>query len=212
MKEIWGDIMNNKGFTLVELLATVVLLAIIVGIVLVSTNGGFKKSKEDTEKVFIDTIKDAMDMYLDSDAKNLGYKGTNCTINKTHKIGVKLYQANDITFNDVINSTYHPLTESDLVNPANDKKCKSTATISIYRDEDFVYYYKIDKTNLDCLTISSDNEENFATNEENFATNEENFATNEENSNTNSSCNNTGNNNSNPDKYISNLPKGCTEC
>ena len=47
MKEIWGDIMNNKGFTLVELLATVVLLAIIVGIVLVSTNGGFKKSKED---------------------------------------------------------------------------------------------------------------------------------------------------------------------
>ena len=205
MKEIWGDIMNNKGFTLVELLATVVLLAIIVGIVLVSTNGGFKKSKEDTEKVFIDTIKDAMDMYLDSDAKNLGYKGTNCTINKTHKIGVKLYKANDITFNDVINSTYHPLTESDLVNPANDKKCKSTATISIYRDEDFVYYYKIDKTNLDCLTISSDNEENFATNEENFATNEE-------NSNTNSSCNNTGNNNSNPDKYISNLPKGCTEC
>ena len=205
MKEIWGDIMNNKGFTLVELLATVVLLAIIVGIVLVSTNGGFKKSKEDTEKVFIDTIKDAMDMYLDSDAKNLGYKGTNCTINKTHKIGVKLYKANDITFNDVINSTYHPLTESDLVNPANDKKCKSTATISIYRDEDFVYYYKIDKTNLDCLTIISDNEENFSTNEENFATNEE-------NSNTNSSCNNTGNNNSNPDKYISNLPKGCTEC
>ena len=146
--------MNSKGFTLVELLATVVLLAIIMGIVLVSTTGGFKKSKEDTEKVFIDTIKDAMDMYLDSDAKNLDYKGTNCTINKTHKIGVKLYKANNITFNDVINSTYHPLTESDLVNPANDKKCKATATISIYRDEDFVYYYKIDKDGFECLTSS----------------------------------------------------------
>ena len=35
--------MNSKGFTLVELLATVVLLAIIMGIVLVSTTGGFKK-------------------------------------------------------------------------------------------------------------------------------------------------------------------------
>ena len=154
MKEIWGDIMNNKGFTLVELLATVVLLAIIVGIVLVSTTGGLKKTKEDTEKVFIDTIKDAMDMYLDSDAKNLSYEYEGCTIDKTHKIGVKLYKVNDITFNDVINSTYHPLTESDLVNPANDKKCKATATISIYRDEDFVYYYKIDKDGFECLTSS----------------------------------------------------------
>lgn len=161
--------MNSKGFTLVELLATVVLLAIIMGIVLVSTTGGFKKTKEDTEKLFIDTIEDAMDIYLDSDAKNLSYKYEGCTIDKTHKIGVKLYKAYkfsdegekiNITFNDVINSTYHPLTESDLVNPANDKKCNATATISIYRDEDFVYYYKIDKSEFKydeenkCLTSS----------------------------------------------------------
>lgn len=153
--------MNSKGFTLVELLATVVLLAIIMGIVLVSTTGGFKKTKEDTEKLFIDTIEDAMDIYLDSDAKNLSYGNEAvCTINKTHKVGVKIYKANDITFNDVINSTYHPLTESDLVNPANDKKCNATATISIYRDEDFVYYYKINKSefkdddNNECLTSS----------------------------------------------------------
>lgn len=147
--------MNSKGFTLVELLATVVLLAIIMGIVLVSTTGGFKKSKEDTEKLFIDTIEDAMDIYLDSDAKKLNYNTKVCTINKTHKSGVNVYKANDIKFSDIINSTYHPLTEFDLVNPANKEvKCNINATVYIYRDEDFVYYYKIDKDGLDCLTSS----------------------------------------------------------
>ena len=146
--------MNRRGFTLVELLATLVILGIVTSIVLIGINGGFNNAKDKTEDVFIKTVKDAMDIYLDSDAKNLSYEYEGCTINKTHKIGVKLYKANNITFNDVINSTYHPLTESDLVNPANDKKCKATATISIYRDEDFVYYYKIDKDGFECLTSS----------------------------------------------------------
>lgn len=146
--------MNSKGFTLVELLATLVVLGIIMGIVLISTTGGFGKAKKDTEDIFISTIEDAMDIYLDSDAKKLDYNTKVCTINKTHKVGVNVYKANDIKFSDIINSTYHPLTEADLVNPANKEvKCNINATVSIYRDEDFIYYYKIYKSGLGCLNI-----------------------------------------------------------
>lgn len=154
MKEIWGDIMNSKGFTLVELLATLVVLGIIMGIVLISTTGGFGNAKDKTEDIFISTIEDTMDIYLDSDAKKLTYSNSVCTINKTHKTGVNVYRANEITFKDVIDSKYHPLTESDLVNPANKSKCNVNAQISIYRDDDFIYYYKIDKDGLGCLTSS----------------------------------------------------------
>lgn len=152
MKEIWGDIMNSKGFTLIELLATLVVLGIIMGIVLISSIGIFGNAKDETEDIFISTIEDAMNIYLDSDAKSLTYSNSVCTINKTHKTGVNVYKANEITIKDVIDSKYHPLTESDLVNPANKEvKCNINATISIYRDDDFIYYYKIDKDGLGCL-------------------------------------------------------------
>ena len=46
--------MNKKGFTLVELLATIVILGIVVGITMYSVNGGFKSAKEKTENVDTD--------------------------------------------------------------------------------------------------------------------------------------------------------------
>ena len=55
--------MNRRGFTLVELLATLVLLGIIMGIVLVSINGNFGDAKNQTEDVFVSTIEDALDVY-----------------------------------------------------------------------------------------------------------------------------------------------------
>ena len=147
--------MNKKGFTLVELLATLVILAIVMGIVLASGIFNLENAKGKTEDVFIDSIKDAMKIYLDSDAKKLSYNEEVCSIDKTHKLGVKIYKANDITFDDVINSTYKPMTVSDLVNPNNeDVTCNVYAKVSVYRDEDYVYYYKIEKDDFDCLKSS----------------------------------------------------------
>lgn len=145
--------MNKKGFTLVELLATLVVLGIIMSIVLVSVNGGFGEAKEKTEDIFIDTIKDAMDMYLDSDAKSLNFnKICSNKINKTYG-EVIVYKATT-NFQSVINSRYKPITQNDLVNPANKKTCYGGQFIpvNIYRDEDFVYYYSIDKRLFGCLT------------------------------------------------------------
>lgn len=145
---------KRNGFTIVELLAVLVLLGIIMGIVLVTVNGGFSNAKNKTEEVFIGTIEDALNMYLNSsEAKSLDFDTQNsvCTIDKTHKLGVKIYEA-DSSFCNVINSEYHPIAASDLVNPANkDETCSNNVSIKIFRDEDYVYYYAVPKNSFNCL-------------------------------------------------------------
>lgn len=145
--------MNRKGFTLVELLATIVILGIVVGITVVSINGIFGNTKKKTEGVFVKTLEDALNIYLDSDARGLKFSNTEvCTITKKHG-NIKVYKSSDnLTFNDIINSKYSPLTESDIKNPANETvKCDLGAAVNIYRDGDYVYYYKVEKSNLKCL-------------------------------------------------------------
>ena len=149
--------MNKKGFTLIELLATLVILGIVVGITVVSINGIFGNTKNKTEDVFVKTLTDVLDIYLDSDARTLSF-GSNvfCTVDKRLKNGVKIYKStNNISFNDIINSKYSPLLASDLINPANEKvACNINAVVDIYRDDDFVYYYRINKSDFNCLINS----------------------------------------------------------
>ena len=44
-----GVFMNKKGFTLVELLSTIVILGIVVGLSIVAININIKKTKEKSE-------------------------------------------------------------------------------------------------------------------------------------------------------------------
>lgn len=147
--------MNRKGFTLVELLATILILAIVSGLAVYSIGNIFDETKEKSEDVFVGTIKDAMEMYLtSSNAKRLNYS-TQCanTLNKSYNSNVKVYKVNT-NFNAVITSEYKPLTQNDLVNPANkDVSCNSASSIdiSVYRDEDYVYYYSVEKSEFGCL-------------------------------------------------------------
>lgn len=146
--------MNKRGFTLIELLATLAVLGIITGIVLVSSTSLFKDKKSDTEDVFVDTLKDAIKIYIDE----LGGVDLNgspvCIIEKSiHPNGVGIYEVKKITFKDITNSKYKPLTEVDMINPANkDKKCNINAEIHIYADSDFAYYYKFTGSELECLS------------------------------------------------------------
>ena len=136
---------------------------IVAGITLVSMSGVMGSAKDKSEEAFIKTLEDAISMYIDSDGRNLSYtKSTGCTIDKSHKKGVVIKKANDITFNTIINSSYKPLDLSDFVNPANKEyinkngktACETAAKITLYRDEDFVYYYKFNPDELGCLTSS----------------------------------------------------------
>lgn len=149
--------MNNKGFTLVELLATIVILSIVAGITFGIINVNLGKTKTSTEEVFVETIKDALDMYLASNAKKLNFT-LKCSnqLNKKHG-NVNVYKV-VTNFVAVINSDYHPITQADLVNPANkDNTCNNASNISIniYRDDDYVYYYSVDKSEFGCLVNTS---------------------------------------------------------
>lgn len=153
--------MNRRGFTLIELLATLVVLGIITGIVLVSSTSLFKDKKSDTEDVFVDTLKDAIKIYIDE----LGGVELNgspvCTIEKSiHPNGVGIYEVKNevktITFRDITNSKYKPLTKGDMINPANKKKCNIDAEIHIYADSDFAYYYKFTGSDLECLSKNTE--------------------------------------------------------
>ena len=146
--------MNKKGFTLVELLAVLVILAIVLGITIVSVSGIFNNAKKKSEDAFVATIKDAMEMYLTSeDAKGLSFS-TTCSNVLSKSYGNRKVYKSTITFANVINSEYKPITQADLVNPANkDVACNNASSISvtIYRDEDYVYYYKINRSAFGCL-------------------------------------------------------------
>lgn len=151
--------MNKRGFTLIELLATLAVLGIITGIVLVSSTSLFKDKKSDTEDVFVDTLKDAIKIYIDE----LGGVELNgdpvCTIEKSihpNGVGIGIYEVKNevkkITFEDITNSKYKPLTKGDMINPANKVKCNIAAEIHIYADSDFAYYYKFTGSELGCLS------------------------------------------------------------
>lgn len=151
-------VMDKKGFTLVELLAVIAILGIIMGIVMVTTTGEFGSAKDKSEEVFISTIEDALEIYLNgNDAKKLKYEKMNCVITKTHG-NVSIYKSN-ITIRNVINSQYQPITSDDLVNPnRQDVNCNDNAKITVYRDDDFVYYYLVEKSELNCLSTCLDND------------------------------------------------------
>lgn len=157
--------MNNKGFTLVELLATLVILSIVIGITITTMNLNFRSTKEKTEDVFVDTIRDVIDVYLDSDAKSLTFvplikdNGDECVIRKKYG-NVKVEKA-EVTFGDIMGSKYRPLSNSDFKNPANeDVACSKDALVSVYRDEDYVYYYSVLKSDFNCLLKIKDEANN----------------------------------------------------
>ena len=54
---------NSKGFTLVELIATIVLLAIVMGIGAVSITAVINKSKEKDYQLLINEINNAVELY-----------------------------------------------------------------------------------------------------------------------------------------------------
>lgn len=170
--------LNNKGFTLIELLTTLIILGLVIGLTITTMNVNVEKTAEKTEEIFVDTLRDAIDMYVTSNLGRLGSNKTMC-VNKLRKgrkgngledggdyrdIDVYEIKKNDgsyITFNDIIgDSNNNVLTDKEFVNPANEGKdrfnCEKDAVIKLYRDDDFVYYYYVEKSGLDCLNNIND--------------------------------------------------------
>ncbi len=145
--------MNKKGFTLVELVATIAILGIVMSIAIYAASGGFSEAKNKTEDIFVKTLEDALNVYTDSNAKRLTFSTTSpSSIEKSFGASNVYKNSTSLTFEDVINSDYKPLTAAEMVNPANeDVICNLSAPVSIYIDDDYVYYYRVKKSDLGCL-------------------------------------------------------------
>ena len=138
--------MNNKGFTLVELLATVIILSLITGIGIVSYTSYLKNTKSKTEEVFKNNVSDYIDAFISANTNKL----TDDTL-VGNNVYTQKYDDHSITFQDIIDDNI--IIPGDLMNSANKKTCSINTNITIYRDNNYVYCYIVE---LDCLD-SSDN-------------------------------------------------------
>ncbi len=138
--------MNNKGFTLVELLATIIILGLVTGISVMSYTSYLNNAKSKTEEVFKNNVSDYIDAFISTNTSKLtddALAGNNVYTQK--------YNNHSITFQDIIDDNI--IIPSNLMNSANKKTCSTNTNITIYRDNNYVYCYIVE---LDCLE-SSDN-------------------------------------------------------
>ncbi len=91
---------NNKGFTLVELLGTIIILALVVSIAGFSITGILNSSKEKNYNLLIGNIKDAAELYY----QECRFANNNKTVN-----GVK---CNIVTIN---NEKYYQVSLGSLI-------------------------------------------------------------------------------------------------
>ena len=157
--------MDNKGFTLIELLATVVVLGLVMGITAHSVLGVIEKSKDKSEKIFVDKLENSIDAYIsDARTKNelkidssfdpIDYQkcklyDNNDTCIKGGSYNSPVYKMNSFSLSKISDSNL--IQNKDIINPKNKIKCElNDVNVSLYRDSDMVYYYYADLSNLKC--------------------------------------------------------------
>jgi len=166
--------MNNKGFTLVEVIMTLVILSLIMGIAVYGIMGTINNSKNKGEEIFVEKLMTAIDEYVGLKGSSLSADGTSeYEFGKCYESGcydvesdsylegendektyylVKAKKLESIKVSDLIAEGL--LDEDSIVNPSNDKKCFVTKDpeIKFFKDSDYVYYYYVDLrgNNTDC--------------------------------------------------------------
>ena len=157
--------MDNKGFTLIELLATVVVLGLVMGITAHSVLGVIEKSKDKSEKIFVDKLENSIDAYI-SDARTKNELKIDSSSSAIEYQKCKLYNDDGTCINDGSYditaytmesfplskiSDSHLIQNKDIINPKNKKKCElNKVDVDLYRDSDMVSYYYADLSNLGC--------------------------------------------------------------
>lgn len=166
--------MNRKGFTLVELLAVIVILGVIGGIATVSVLSTINKSKDKSEKIFVSKLSTLIEEYLDLYSGELQESGTaeytfkkckvkNCNTSdesKSYSVTAKELSkknSSSVTIDDLIAKGL--INEEDLINPKNKEKCFNSSVetnVRVFRDNEYVYYYYVDLSGTSC-EISNEN-------------------------------------------------------
>lgn len=143
--------MNKKGFTMIELLAVIVVLGIILVITFPNITDVLKGSKLKTEEAFIDRLSQSIDSYVTLNSGSIGFTKDEKSYYKPNEEEPVVVYKGTITIQDIINDGI--INEKDYKNPANENvNCNKSAQIDVYRDSDYVYCHKIKKDSLGCLT------------------------------------------------------------
>lgn len=169
--------MNNKGFTLVEMLAVVVILGIVMGI---ATNGVLsyiETSKKKSEKIFVDKIENAIKSYISLNGSGISNKtgespiaftkckrvisgGSSCS--DDDKVDSTAYALNGFKLSEITDrddDSANLVRKDSMVNPKNKEKCFEDGKdpeVSLFKDSEKVYYYYVDLSELSC-DISDEN-------------------------------------------------------
>ncbi len=127
--------MNNKGFTLVELLATIVILSLITSITVVTITSVYSNSKDKAEEVFKQELTNIIEDYITMNNSKFKLKRTDsCNKNSSGNIIGDLN--NNICFksketNEYIGSVYYYVTYKDNIK-INGINKTSTDNIRLY--------------------------------------------------------------------------------
>lgn len=147
---------NRKGFTLIELIAVIVILSIILIVAVPNLIETYKQSKLKSEGMFVKQLTKSIESYVSLNGSNLEYTDfgeakKSLTVEDTDKSYTVKISKSTIKIQDIIDSNI--IEENEYRNPGNkDKKCDKEAEIEVYRDSDYVYCHKIKKDSLECLT------------------------------------------------------------
>lgn len=147
--------MNRKGFTLVEVLAVIIILGIVLVIATPGISYIYKNSKLKNEKIFTTRLSTIIDGYVKLNSHDIKFtaKGTATKEGQTGTVTIYHGTINDrtVTINDIIGDKL--ISSEDYVNAGNkEAECNKNAEIEVYRDSDFVYCHKVEASSLGCLT------------------------------------------------------------
>ncbi len=125
--------MNNKGFTLIEMLLTITMIALIVVVVSFSINSTLSISKEKSYNILKNNIINMTNMYImECEANTI-----NCS--------------NDYVWNDNKTSFYANklvlrgyFSQEELINPINEKDISNCLIVNVLVDENKVYTVSLD--------------------------------------------------------------------
>lgn len=152
--------MNNKGFTLMELLATIVVLGLVTTFTIVTIVNLFDEGKKKAEEAFAKQIEGYIEDYIAMYNKNINFTSeqtaykchpdeSNPTQNICDPVIVEKSTGNN--FLNIIDI----IVGKELINPKTEQKCTNVgSSLTVYRDEDFVYCFKLDVPS--CLTNNID--------------------------------------------------------
>ncbi len=142
--------MNRKGFTLIEVLAVIILLGIVLTIAAPNLINVYKDSKLKSEEIFVERLSQSIDSYIKLNSSYISFE-SNGNASKEQEGSTYTVSINKgiITIQDIIDDNLI----KDYVNAGNkDVACNTNAEIEVYKDSDYVYCHKIKKDSLGCLT------------------------------------------------------------